>query len=76
MDPRYSASHVYGTSPSVQPTASPVPEHAPGTPAPVARTRPLNEAKVGVANPVLVLVVIVGLALFLGQLSIRLDVRT
>lgn len=65
----FSAEAVYGVMPSPQPTATSTVDHPPGTPEPRVRTekRPTGPA----ANPVLILVALVGVAMLLVQLTTR-----
>jgi hypothetical protein len=67
----YMAHQVYGGPAPVQPTPSPTPDHAPG-PEPMARTTPLPRAAGHVAgNPTLLLVLLVGAAIGLVHVSVR-----
>lgn len=75
MDQRFVASTIYGAAPSTQPTATPTPDHGTAEPEPVVRSTPLRAPKsLGVDNPVLVLVVVLGLVVLLVQLSIRVEI--
>lgn len=66
------ANDLYGPDPTTQqPTASGVPDHAPGTPAPTVRTTSRSETRHGLNQPVLVLVGLVGLAVLVLQVSLR-----
>lgn len=59
----FSAAGTYGGFPSLQPTATAIPDHPPGSPEPVARTlpRPTGPAR----NPTVALVGLLGLAVAL-----------
>lgn len=70
---QWTANDLYGSTPSAQPTPTGVPDHAPGTPEPVARTLPRTPAGV-LGSPTLVLVLLLGLALLLN-FSVRLEVK-
>ena len=57
-----------------QPTATPTPDHA-GEPEPFAATDP-RRARAGLAaNPVFVLVVLLGVAALLIQFTVRIDIE-
>lgn len=67
----YSAAAVYGGAPAPQPTPTGTPDHAPGTPEPVARTMPNAGARGIIGNPMAALVAIIGVALLLARFSVR-----
>jgi hypothetical protein len=66
------ASEMYGMAPPVQPTGTPIPDHAPGTTAPMARTEAFVPGPLG--NPSFWLVAILGVAIALIA-SVRLEVQ-
>lgn len=66
----YTAAATYGTQPTMQPDATGVATHAPGTPEPTF----LTVAPAGLlGSPVLALVVLIGLAALLVHVSVRVD---
>lgn len=66
------ATQLYGLAPPPQPTGTPVPDHAPGTTAPMARTKPFAPGWIG--NPSFWLVAIIGVAMALIA-SVRFEVE-
>jgi hypothetical protein len=64
------ADSLYGTVARPQPNPLPTPTHPPGTPEPFARTEPRDPERLA-ANPVFVLVAIVGLAVLVMHISFR-----
>jgi hypothetical protein len=71
------ANALYGGPVAMQPSATPMPTHGPGEPEPVARTATGGDSKaaklVGRHDPILVLVALLGLAMLLVQLSVRVE---
>lgn len=67
----FTASQLYGGTPSPQPTSTPTASHAPGTPEPVAKT---VAAPKGVSwdNPTFLLVALLAVAFGLIRFSVRI----
>lgn len=66
----FTANEMYGGTPSPQPTATPVPGHAPGTPEPLAKTVK-GPGGATWENPTLLLVVLLAVAFGLIRFSVR-----
>jgi hypothetical protein len=72
----YTADAVYGADPTrQQPPAIPTgaPQHAPGTPEPIARTEKTPQERGPLHNPVVAVVVIVAAAVLVLQLTAPVD---
>jgi hypothetical protein len=68
----YTASSLYGGMPGPQATSTPTPDHGPATPAPMARTAAATGGRgPALTNPTLLLVVLVGAAIGLVHMSVR-----
>lgn len=71
----FSADTLYGSHPRVQPNATAAVTHPAGTPEPFARSEP-NASQGGLAaNPVFVLVALLGVAVLVMHLSIVGEVK-